>query len=116
MSENIAARQAEKVRSVLRRAVGTRSSRRAGTARPFGQAGTRILILGAGFAGVRTALQLDRLLEPDQDVDILLVDRGNSQLYYPLLWLVAGGQAGPNDVVVPLRTLQRGRSFHVLHA
>jgi NADH dehydrogenase len=79
-------------------------------------AGTRILILGAGFGGLMTALQLDRRLGRAHDASILLVDRCNTQLFYPLLWTVADGRANPNDAMVPLRTLQRGRSFHLLHA
>ncbi len=82
----------------------------------YERAGTRILILGAGFGGLMTALQLDRRLGRARDASILLVDRGNTQLYFPLLWTVADGRANPNDAMVPLRSLQRGRSFHVLHA
>jgi NADH dehydrogenase FAD-containing subunit len=82
----------------------------------YEHAHTRILILGGGFGGLMTALQLDRLLGARSDVSILLVDRGSTQLFYPLLWTVADGRASPNDAMVPLRALQRGRSFHLLHA
>lgn len=76
----------------------------------------RVLILGAGFGGLATALKLDRILSPAQDVSILVVDRNNYSFFHPLLWTVASGRTTPSSIVVPVRTFQRGRSFHVLHA
>src|SRR5258706_5583376 len=80
---------------------------------------TRILVLGGGFAGLEVARALDMRLrggENGDDVSVLVVDRGNSLLFTPLLWTVADGRSDPNDVVVPIRMFQRGRRFHVLHA
>jgi NADH:ubiquinone reductase (H+-translocating) len=88
-------------------------------------AGTRILILGAGFGGLATALKVEQELKLSkqeqkqsdvEDVSTLLVDRNNDLLFTPLLWTVANGRANPNNVVVPIRDFQRGRQFHVLHA
>jgi len=76
----------------------------------------KILILGGGFGGVATALGLDRELRRDPDAAVLLVDRGNAQLFTPLLWTVADGRSSAAHVMVPLRSYQRGRAFHVLHA
>jgi NADH:ubiquinone reductase (H+-translocating) len=76
----------------------------------------RILILGAGFGGIATALELDRLLPQADGVSVLVVDRDSGMLVTPLLWTVADGRSDPNDVVVPVRGLQRGRRFHLLHA
>jgi NADH dehydrogenase len=86
------------------------------TEESYRNAGTRILILGAGFGGLATALKLDRQLRASDDVSILVVDRNNDLLFSPLLWTVANGRANPNNVVVPIRNFQRGRRFHVLHA
>jgi NADH dehydrogenase len=82
----------------------------------YRSAHTRILILGAGFGGLATALQLDRELRSAPDTSILVVDRNNDLLFTPLLWTVANGRANPNNVVVPIRAFQKGRRFHVLHA
>lgn len=82
----------------------------------YERARTRILILGAGFGGLTTALQLSRRLGDRRDVSILLVDRGNTQLFYPMLWTVADGRANPSDVAVAIRAFQRARPFHILHA
>jgi NADH dehydrogenase len=78
----------------------------------------RVLILGAGFGGLSTALELDRQLRRAgrKDVSTLVIDRDNSQVFTPLLWLVANGRANPSNVVVPVRALQWGRSFHLLQA
>ena len=76
----------------------------------------KILILGGGFGGVATALELDRALRDDTEASVLLVDRGNAQLFVPLLWTVADGRSNPASVMVPIRSYQRGRAFHVLHA
>jgi NADH dehydrogenase len=76
----------------------------------------RILILGAGFGGLHTALELDRRLRRDRETSILLADRNNDLLFAPLLWIVANGRANPSDVMVPVRAFQRGRGFHVLYA
>jgi len=82
----------------------------------YRSAGTRILILGAGFGGLAAALKLDQQLNPSNDISILAVDRNNDMLFTPLLWTVANGRTSPNNVVVPIRDFQKGRRFHVLHA
>lgn len=82
----------------------------------YQHARSRILILGAGFGGLATALQLDQRLKPAHDSSILVIDRNNDLLFTPLLWTVAAGRANPNNVVVPIRNFQKGRRFHVLHA
>jgi NADH dehydrogenase len=82
----------------------------------YRSASTRILILGGGFGGLATALQLDQQLTSSDDVSVLVVDRNNDLLFTPLLWTVANGRANPNNVTVPIRNFQKGRQFHVLHA
>jgi NADH dehydrogenase len=82
----------------------------------YNKARHRILIVGAGFGGLQAALELDRRLRQEPGTSILLVDRNNDLLFFPLLWIVANGRANPSDVMVPVRAFQRGRSFHVLYA
>lgn len=86
------------------------------TATEYEDAAHRVLIVGAGFGGLMVARDLDRLIGADQGVSVLVVDRNNSMLFTPLLWIVADGRADPNTVVVPIRDFQRGRRFHVLQA
>jgi NADH dehydrogenase len=98
-------------RSVASRAVHVAESEQA-----FLSAGTRVVILGAGFGGLAAALTLDRLLADEPTVSVLVIDRDNSTLFTPLLWTVADGRADAADVVIPIRDFQRGRRFHVLQA
>lgn len=86
------------------------------TAADYKHAAHRVLILGAGFGGLTVARELDRRLPATSNVSVLVVDRNNSLLFAPLLWTVAEGRAGPNDVVVPIRAFQHGKRFHVLQA
>jgi NADH dehydrogenase len=94
----------------------SRASHRSQSEADYERAGTRILILGGGFGGATTALELDRRLGCRRDVSVLVVDRSNAQLFVPLLWTVAAGRAAPTHVTVPLRSLQRARAFHLLNA
>jgi NADH dehydrogenase len=102
--------------ALVARNVRERRAHRSETVEEYQRAKTRIMILGGGFGGTRTAIELDRRLRGVPDLSILLVDRANAQVFNPLLWSVAAGSAAPTSVTVPLRTLQRGRSFHVLNA
>ncbi|MFL5624683.1 MAG: NAD(P)/FAD-dependent oxidoreductase [Ktedonobacteraceae bacterium] len=86
------------------------------TEESYRSASTRILILGAGFGGLATALKLDQQLRHADDSSVLVVDRDNDMLFAPLLWTAANGRTSPNNVVVPIRDFQKGRRFHVLHA
>jgi NADH:quinone reductase (non-electrogenic) len=63
-----------------------------------------ILILGGGFGGVYTAMQLGRMLRPDE-VTISLVNRENYFVYQPLLAEVISGSIGLTDTVSPIRRL-----------
>lgn len=56
-----------------------------GTAAGGEQPMKRVLILGAGFAGLYTALHLDKLLGEDSPAEITLVDRNHFHLFTPLL-------------------------------
>ena len=80
------------------------------------QAATRVVILGAGFGGLTTALELEKKLGRKSDTSVLVIDRDNSQMFTPLLWTVASGRTNPNNVVVPIRDFQRRRRFHAQQA
>jgi NADH dehydrogenase len=66
---------------------------------------TRILILGGGFGGVYTALELEKLLGRDRTVEINLVSRENYLVFQPMLPEVISGSIGILDTITPIRRL-----------
>lgn len=72
----------------------------------------RLVIVGAGFGGIFTAIFLDNLLKKRKlEADILLLDRNNYQLFTPMLHEVAGGAVEPRHVIYPVRKIGRGKKF-----
>ncbi|MFD5143059.1 NAD(P)/FAD-dependent oxidoreductase [Streptomyces sp. NPDC058401] len=69
----------------------------------------RIVVVGAGFAGVACVRRLERKLSPGE-AEILLVTPLSYQLYLPLLPQVASGVLTPQSVAVSLRRSQRYRT------
>jgi NADH dehydrogenase len=68
----------------------------------------RIVILGAGFAGLYAAMELERTVARDPGVEVLLIDPQNFLLFTPMLHEVASGSLDPTSIVVPIReTLRR---------
>lgn len=61
-----------------------------------------IVIIGAGFGGLRAARELAK--EP---VSITLIDRNNYHLFQPLLYQVATAGITPEEIAYPLRAIFR---------
>jgi NADH:ubiquinone reductase (H+-translocating) len=68
---------------------------------------TRIVILGGGFAGMTTAVKLERALGADRSIDITLVSNSNALVFTPMLAEVAGSSIEPTHISTPLRTSLR---------
>ncbi len=62
----------------------------------------RVVVLGAGFAGLNAALALG-----DMAVDVMVIDRQNHHTFQPLLYQVAVGVLSPADISQPIRTVLR---------
>ena len=62
----------------------------------------RVVVVGAGFGGLSAAKRLS-----GHSLDILLVDRNNYHLFVPLLYQVATGNLGEEEVARPLRQIFR---------
>ncbi|MEX2498137.1 MAG: NAD(P)/FAD-dependent oxidoreductase [Wenzhouxiangellaceae bacterium] len=58
----------------------------------------RVVILGAGFAGLTATMRLAR--EP---VEVIVMDRHNYHLFQPLLYQVATAALSPADIAAPIR-------------
>lgn len=65
----------------------------------------RIVILGGGFAGVYTAIYLEKYLKPSDDVEVAIVNRENYFVYQPMLPDVVGGSVDLLDTVSSIRRL-----------
>lgn len=62
----------------------------------------RVVIVGAGFAGVTCAEALRH-----EQLSVTLIDRHNYHLFQPLLYQVATTMLAPNDIAAPIRTMFR---------
>jgi NADH dehydrogenase len=72
----------------------------------------RILILGAGFGGLYTAIGLEKRLAKE-DVEITIVNRENCTLFTPMLHEVAASDLDFTHIVNPVRKmLRRAQFFH----
>ncbi|MER6675186.1 NAD(P)/FAD-dependent oxidoreductase [Streptomyces sp. NPDC000983] len=69
----------------------------------------RILVVGAGFAGVGCVRRLERRLAADE-ADVTLVTPFSYQLYLPLLPQVASGVLTPQSIALSLRRSRRYRT------
>jgi len=71
----------------------------------------RILILGGGFAGMKTAESLEHEFQHDRSVGITLISETNSLLFTPMLAEVAGSSLEPSHISTPLRSTLPGTNF-----
>lgn len=70
----------------------------------------RVVIIGAGFAGINAAKALERA-----PVQVTVVDRKNHHTFQPLLYQVALAVLSPAEIASPVRTVLRGaRNMEVL--
>jgi NADH dehydrogenase len=94
------------VRSVTfnKRAIGGLSfkKKRLEVAKAKGDHRKRVIVVGAGFAGLEVARGLG-----NTRADVFLVDRQNYHLFQPLLYQVATAALSPADIAEPIRRLVR---------
>ena len=72
----------------------------------------RVVIIGAGFAGLYAARALG-----EARVDVTVIDRTNHHVFQPLLYQVATAMLAPTDICAPIRwLLRKQRNTEVLLA
>src|ERR1700677_2453889 len=64
----------------------------------------RIMIVGAGFAGLAAAKALRHA-----NADVLVIDRANHNLFQPLLYQVATTVLSPAQIASPIRALLKNQ-------
>ncbi len=72
----------------------------------------RIVILGGGFGGAYCARALEKSFRPS-DAEILLIDRRNYFVFYPLLVEAGTGSLSPRHAVVSIRSFLRSAQFRM---
>jgi NADH dehydrogenase len=72
---------------------------------------SRVVILGGGFGGLYTALELDKSLARDPNVEVTLVNHENFFLFTPMLHEVAASDLDMTHIVNPIRKLLRRVQF-----
>jgi len=60
----------------------------------------KVIILGAGFAGLNAAKTLG-----SAQVDVTIIDRNNHHTFHPLLYQVALAVLSPGDIAQPIRSI-----------
>lgn len=68
----------------------------------------KIVILGAGFAGIYTAINLRKF---KKNLEISLVDYNNYHLYKPMLHEVATSSVEPKHIIQPIHKILKGNDF-----
>src|SRR5581483_10820182 len=74
-------------------------------------AARHIVIVGGGFAGLYTALELEKRLKRERDVTVTLLNSENFFLFTPMLPETGAGSIGTRHIVSPLRKLLRRTRF-----
>jgi NADH dehydrogenase len=64
----------------------------------------RVIIIGAGFAGITAAQKLAK-----SDIDVTIIDRKNHHTFQPLLYQVALAVLSPGDIAQPIRSILRNQ-------
>jgi len=76
----------------------------------------QIVILGAGYGGLRTALNLEQLLKNEVDWRILLIDRNDYHQLKTEIHEVAAGRTKPQTATIPLARLMKNKRIDFLQA
>ncbi len=66
---------------------------------------TRIVILGGGFGGLYTALELDKSLGRNPNIEVTLINKENFFLFTPMLHEVAASDLDVTHIVNPIRKM-----------
>lgn len=75
------------------------------------EAKKRVVILGGGFAGMKTAECLEQELRTNTSATITLISETNALLFTPMLAEVAGSTLEPSHISTPLRSSLRRTEF-----
>src|SRR5215211_2254711 len=72
---------------------------------------SNVVIIGGGFAGLYTALELEKLLKGQDRVTVTLLNSENFFLFTPMLPETGAASIATRHIVSPLRKLLRRTRF-----
>src|SRR6056297_2370249 len=75
---------------------------------------TRVVVLGAGYAGVEAAKQLHKIFKRDDSVEITLIDKNPYHTLMTELHEIAGSRTEPDSVQVSLAKICSGKRVNVV--
>ncbi len=73
-----------------------------------------IIIVGAGYAGIETALYLQKKKKKDDDIKITIIDKNSYHTLLTELHEVAGNRIAEDGVIVPLRDIFHYTGVHTV--
>jgi NADH dehydrogenase len=76
----------------------------------------RVVVLGAGFAGIQAAVDLDRLTRRRDELEIILVADQNYFLFTPLLPQIASSNIDPRHIAQAIRDIRGARNFRYMRS
>jgi NADH dehydrogenase len=71
----------------------------------------RVVIAGGGFGGLYAALELEKALGSEPDIEVTLINKENFFLFTPMLHEVAASDVDLTNIVSPLRALLKRVRF-----
>ncbi len=71
----------------------------------------RIVVLGGGFGGLQTVLELEKQFHRRPDIEVVLVNEQNFFLFTPLLPQIASSYINPRHIVQAVRDIRGRRRF-----
>ena len=74
----------------------------------------KVVIVGAGYAGVEAALTLYKKKKKNDSIDIFLIDKNPYHTLLTELHEVAGNRIDEDGIIVPLRDIFRYTDVHVI--
>jgi len=74
----------------------------------------KVVVLGAGYAGVETAMTLYKKKKKDDDIEIYLIDKNPYHTLLTELHEVAGNRIDEDGIIVPLYDIFRYTGVHII--
>jgi NADH dehydrogenase len=76
----------------------------------------RIVILGAGYGGLMTAIKLEKKTKNRDDTEIILVDRNDYHQYVHLAYEIVTDVKKISDLTIPISELIANRKIQFIQA